>query len=90
MAAVQYLVPYAFREHEIGSHDCVLPCDFIFRNIRVLVIVTFGYDLVIHRMVEHLHPERAEKFIFTVIGREEAHIEVGGRHRHLSRLGGIQ
>ena len=88
-AFVQHFVAEVLREVEIGRHHGILPGDGVLPHFRVLVIVAFTDDAVVHGMVHQVQALILEQFELGIVLGKETHIIVGGRDLHASRLGGV-
>ena len=93
MTMIQHFIPYARRELEIRVHHSILPGDVLLRNRRVVIVISFPHNLIIQRMIQHLHPQRQQIVIFLLTLGQETHVKVGLADIHragFSRIKGFQ
>ena len=86
MASVEDLEWYAGREFKIRRNNCVLPGYIPLRYFRIVVIIPFPDNLIIERMVQHLHPHIHQPVVFLLAFRQESHIQVGSTDINFSCL----
>ena len=66
----------AFRELERGRHHGVLPGNLVLVHGRVVVIIPFPQDFIVHRMVQHFHAHFLQQLVLVFVRRQEADIDV--------------
>ncbi len=78
------------RSSKIRRNHGILPSATTLRNLRVVIIVTLLYYLIIKRMIKHLHPHLLECVEILLTGRQESDIMIRGAQFHRPGLGRIQ
>ena len=89
-AFIQNLIPDPRREGEILRDHGILPGNRILRHFRIVVIVPFPDNPVIHGMIRQLQVQRQQTGILILVHGEETHIQVRRGHRDFSGPGGVK
>ena len=75
---------------EIMRHHGILPCHILLRNLRIMIPVTFHYDVIVQRMIDHDYAEILQMTVLCLICRKETDIQIRSPHIHPVRLCGIE
>ena len=86
---VQQFVADALRNLLSPGHHGVLPGDGVFSHFRVLVVVSFPQNLVVHGMVQQVQSALLQGHELVVVLGQESYREVGGRDVHAVGLGAV-
>ena len=86
---VQFLIADPVREFVIPGHHGVLPGNGFVPYVRVLVVVSFLHNAVIHRVVQQVQATFQEDLVLLIVFGKEPYVVVCGGDVHAVGLGAV-